>query len=368
MPDEEHPAFLALMEHARRSETDSTPRKHHLVPASYLRRWAESGQIRVTDVNTRHTYTTAAEKAARETDYYRVESEDIDPELVPPLLFETLFSYVEADGKQAIDQLLLKPASELDPELRAAFARYMAVQHTRGHSFRQQQRKMANDYLKLRYEHVTDEGIRYLLRERGMAVTDEAVAAIRQDIDDLQRGDLWVQPQDAAVVAQGIRATDYVGEYLLYREWFVYRTPPILVTCDEPITIIGGPGLPRTERAGIANAGVIVFPLAPDALLAMPRPDFVGVRGGELDHGETAEVNREIVAQAARWAFERPSRQVTVRMEVPPTPEPMTLERNVGTTKRGEIVRNYRQTRWANADIPPPWPVTRWWAPAGRKP
>jgi hypothetical protein len=237
----------------------------------------------------------------------------------------------------------------------------MALQHTRGHSFREGQRKLANYYVKLQYERVTDEGIRYLLRERGMAVTDDTVAAFRQDIDDLQRGDLWVQPQDAAVIGQAVRATDLVSEYLLYREWLVYRTPPILVTCDEPITIIGGPGLPRTERAGMANAGVIVFPLTPGALLVMPRPDLVGVRGGELDHVETAELNREIVAQAARWAFERPSRQVTKRMEVPPAPEPTILERGVGRTKRGENFRIYKPTRWVNTDIPPPWPVAKWW-------
>lgn len=362
LPPEEHPDVLALLNRARKSETASTPRKHHLVPASYLKRWAEDGRIRVTEVNNGHTYLTAPEKAARETDYYRVESEDIDPEFVPPLLFETFFSYVEGDGKQAIDQLLLRPALELDPELRATFARYMALQRTRGHAFRQERRKTPNDLLKISYEHVTEEGIRLLMQERGMEVTDATVEAIRTNIEDLQSGDLWIQPQDAAVVGQAVKATEYIGEYLLYREWLVYRTPPVLVTCDEPVVIIGGPGFRRTEHAGIGNAGIIIFPLAPDAVLVMPRPDLIGLRDGELDHAETAELNREILGHAARWAFERPSRNVAARIQVPPVPEATVTERRIATTKRGdEIIRTYRPTRWANTDDPPNWPVAKWW-------
>lgn len=237
----------------------------------------------------------------------------------------------------------------------------MALQHTRGHSFREEQRKLANDYLKLQYERVNDEGIRHMLRRRGMSVTPASVQAVRKDLDDLKSGELFVRPQDAALVGQAVRAADYIGEYLLYRDWAVYRTPPILVTCDEPLILLGGPGWPRTKRAGIANSGVIVFPLAPDALLAMPHPDLAGVRGGELDHGETAEINREICIQAARWAFERPSRKITTKVSTPPPPEPTVLEREVAITKRGEVVRSYRPTRWINVEDPPPWPVSRWW-------
>lgn len=103
VPPEEHPDVLALMARARKSESASTPRKHHLVPASYLKRWAEGGKIRVSDVNAGRTYITAPEKAARETDYYRVQSEDIDPEFLPPLFLETFLSHIEDLGKQAID-------------------------------------------------------------------------------------------------------------------------------------------------------------------------------------------------------------------------------------------------------------------------
>ena len=68
-PDEtSEEAVAALFESARNSEK-SAPRKHHLVPASYLRRWAVHDQIRVTETDSRHSYTPSPEKAARETDF-----------------------------------------------------------------------------------------------------------------------------------------------------------------------------------------------------------------------------------------------------------------------------------------------------------
>src|SRR4051794_26435246 len=89
------PEFLKLLEDARRSADQSAPRKHHLVPASYLRRWAEGGRIRVTQIEEKNSYLAAPEKAARETDYYRIEAPEISPDEVPPLLFETMLGRVE---------------------------------------------------------------------------------------------------------------------------------------------------------------------------------------------------------------------------------------------------------------------------------
>lgn len=99
------PEFVRLMEQARRNEY-SGPKKHHLVPSSYLRRWEVAGKLRVTDVEAKRSHTTAAAKAARETDFYRLEADGLDPELVPPLLFETLLSQVEGWGKRIIDELV----------------------------------------------------------------------------------------------------------------------------------------------------------------------------------------------------------------------------------------------------------------------
>jgi hypothetical protein len=48
-----------------RNLTTSVPRKHHNVPESYLRRWEENGQIRVTEVDVGRDYVTSPGRAAR---------------------------------------------------------------------------------------------------------------------------------------------------------------------------------------------------------------------------------------------------------------------------------------------------------------
>lgn len=88
---------MDLLEQARKNESGTPPRKHHLVPASYLRRWAEGGVIRVTDLDDNNSYLCAPEKAARETDFYRIDHPDIPRDEVPPLVFETLLGHLEVD-------------------------------------------------------------------------------------------------------------------------------------------------------------------------------------------------------------------------------------------------------------------------------
>jgi hypothetical protein len=364
LPDFDHPDFLALLARARKAEEHSTPRKHHIVPESYLERWSEQNKIRVTEVDTNHTYLTSPGRAARVTDYYRVESEDIDPELVPPLFFEVFFSMTEGTGKQVIDELVgTGDPDTLDPDLRATFAYYMALQHTRGQTYRAQHRKHANDLFQTIYRDTTEASVRaLLLRNNKEEPTNEAVQELSQAIADLQDGSLVVEPQAAATVGQAVKSAMAIGGYLYARKWVLYRTAPVLLTCDEPVVLVGGPGLPRGERAGVGNAAVVLFPLAPDALLAMFRPDVPLPAAFGLDHADIAEVNREIVANSARWAFERPSRDVAVRLQIPPPAEPTAVQTFTNPDRPNEtLVRNFRPSRWSNAEIVPDWPVARWW-------
>jgi hypothetical protein len=62
----------------------ASQKKHHLVPASYLRHWARGGKVGVVDLATRHSYVGAPEKVARDTDFYRLDSDDVDPDVIPP--------------------------------------------------------------------------------------------------------------------------------------------------------------------------------------------------------------------------------------------------------------------------------------------
>jgi Protein of unknown function (DUF4238) len=369
------PADVQKIFDEARNLTVSVPRKHHLVAASYLRRWEENGRIRVTEIDEGRDYVTSPGRAARETDFYRVESEDLDPATIPPLLFELLLGRIEEWGKQAIDHLLsVSPWGEFDPQVAAQFAWYLAMQFARGASFRRERRHMANQFFKLQYGELNDEGIREELKRRGLDPTNDLVASARTFVDGLRDGSITVEPQDAALVGEAGQAASVIGEHFLTRTWMVFETPRVMITCDEPVVYIGGPGLPRHERPGVATAGVIVLPLDPSHVLALFRDDIaerIGVAGhpgriarGVLDHVETAELCREVAMNAHRWTFERPSKRVGARLHIPPKREPTSIE-DVGPIeddeREGRVIRSFTQNRWRNAPVGSPWPVSAWW-------
>jgi hypothetical protein len=337
----------------------STPRKQHLVPGSYLARWSMCDQIRVTEVDTAKTYCVSPKQAARQTDFYNLSSPDIDPDELPPLLFEVLLSEVESWGKHAIDALLQTQPRDLDPEMMAHFTFYLALQMTRGEAFREQLRASSQQMAVLQFGEMTDEGIRHTLRKRGKPVTDEEVAKGRRALDQLKSGDLRVVPADAFMTGLAGRVAYDLGEHLLAREWVVWQAPPILFTCDEPVVILGGPGEARDERVGLEGAAVVAFPLAPNAVLVMTPYELPP---GRLDHVEVAELNREIAASATRWVFERGDRRASTVMSVPPLPTPRTRTEEVRIADpHRRLVRHYRPSRWAGQLDPPDWPVARWY-------
>lgn len=336
----------------------STPRKQHLVPGSYLARWAVHGKIRVTEVDTSKTYCVSPKQAARETDFYNLSSPDISVEELPPLLFEVMLSEVESWGTQAIDGLLHAHPRDLDPELMAQFTFYLALQMTRGQRFRQQLRSSSHHMAVLQFGDMTDEGIRHTLRKRGEPVTDENVASARRALDQLKAGDLRVVPQNAAITGLAGPIAYELGEHLLSREWVVWEAPPLL-TCDEPVVLIGGPDEDREEQVGLQGAAVIAFPLAPDAVLIMTPHELPP---GRLDHVEVAELNREIIANATRWVFERGDRRTSTAISVPPLPPSATRTEEVQIADRNRrLVRHYLPSRWAGQIDVPPWPVARWY-------
>ncbi|MEV0388736.1 DUF4238 domain-containing protein [Nonomuraea sp. NPDC050643] len=357
-----------LLEEARRNAEGSPPRKHHLVPASYLRRWAEDSKVRVTVVDEDRSYLSSPERAARETDFYRIEHPDIDAEKMPPLLFETILGRIEGNAKWAIDELIEhRDVRLLERERYELFVLHLALTITRGKAFRAEQQELLTDLYRLQYAQVSDDEIRVRLQKHGIDPTPETVAMHRDFLDGLQAGQIWAEKPSAAVIASSAQMAEVICECLLQRSWAVYKTPPILVTCDEPVIILGGPGAPRSERAGVESAGVVMYPLSPSDLLVLFHPEMPTRLSGSpnLDHAETAEVNREIIAGSSRWAFERPSRKITQGLRVPPAPEkPFMREGPLPQIEgaEGEIYRSYKPTRWRDEVLAPQWPVARWWS------
>lgn len=362
------PGLEKLLDQARRNEQQPS-RKHHVVPKSYLERWEVRGVLRATAVTSRESHRISARKIARETDFYRIESEDIDAEKIPPLLFETLLGEIEGHAVEAIDVLLEHgfDGFERDPSLGGWLTLFMAFQLTRGNRYRQEHRAVVNAGMLEIYGHVTDEGIAARIEESGEEPTPEKVAEHRAFIEGWKRGEYFVAPQDAELIGTGASVAGEIAPMIGQRQWLLYRAPVDLITCDEPVVAVGGPEISRRTLGGIGTAGVLLFPLDPRTLLAMFHPWVELSDVSELlalTYEEVGEINLEIATSGHRWLIERPH---TTQTRVIPLPIPRTAfaleELPTGDPLR-TFIHTYRPSRWAMSATPPPWPVARWW-PSG---
>lgn len=316
-----------MFERARNNEK-SAARKHHLIPASYLSRWERDGRIRVTETDSKRTYTPSPEKAARETDFYSLASEDLDSDKIPPLLMESILSQIEGSAKPIIDLLLDSGPAALGPLDALGFAQFFAFQVTRGRAFRAQIMAMENAGMLKLWEGISDEGIASRLRGQGGDHSPPAVAGIREILDEWKDGKWTMAPQPAALVGYAASAAEPLAMTFLARLWRIYESVMPMITCDEPVVPVPLPSANRREYAGLATAGVVLFPLDPHHLLAMFHPylalDELALFP-ELCPSEADKINHELAASSDRWLFELPNHTRGLTLTVPPRPRALRL-------------------------------------------
>jgi hypothetical protein len=351
-------AFADILERARKN---TGPRQHHLIPASYLDRWSVAGRVQWTDLDSGRSQEQRPAKMARERDYYRLPADAFTVDDLPPMLLETLLSDVEASGKAAIDALLRTDRLATTSKERIDLATFMGMQYVRGERGRSVVRESTSEYHRVVWSDVTDEGIADLLRQEKIEPTSEVLASARDSLAHLDDRSLRFEPEETTQMVFAVASAQKVAEYLLRRSWVLYRGDG-LITCDEPVVPIGGPGTDRKNVSGIGNAAVVAFPLSPDALLVMHQPGQHRYPIGSLTSSEIVEINREVAGNAARLAFDRPGRHAVSALKIPRRPDTaVRSEEFPGRTAEESLVRMFRLSRWSSMQKPPPWPVRRWY-------
>ncbi len=155
------------------------------------------------------------------------------------------------------------------------------------------------------------------------------------------------------------------GLMLFDREWRIYDAPVDLITCDEPVVVVAGPPASRRLSGGLANAGVLLFPLSPRVLLAMFHEDVELTPVLEhpyLSIEEVGQVNLEVASNAHRWMIERPpgTHARTLPLPIPVNRFKMDVF-DLDDESGKKVLRTRRGSRWALAGTLPAWPVARWW-------
>jgi hypothetical protein len=218
-PDE----FGRLVQRALDAESKSTPRKHHFVPDFYLKGWTEDKKIRVTHVDEDRTYVTSSGKAARKTDFYRMEAKDLDPTEVPPLMMEHVFGHIEGPVKEISDRMQSRGIAAVTQEDRYKFSLFLAVQMTRGIRFRESIRLAANEDARKMISSRSDEDYENFLKKSGDEVTPLRMQKYRDGVDAIKSGKWKFTPPEPLLIGMGFQIAVNLGPYLFDRRWEIFR-------------------------------------------------------------------------------------------------------------------------------------------------
>lgn len=135
-------------------------------------------------METRKTFPSSPANAARITDFYRLDSPDLDPNEVPPALVENMLSVIEGSAIPALDSLLANGVSGLSGQDRGDIATFLGFQAARGQQTRNMIIRMAADMS--RYMHSADmtlDAIKAQLEAKGVPFSEEVLAEFRVSLN-----------------------------------------------------------------------------------------------------------------------------------------------------------------------------------------
>ncbi|PLV48021.1 hypothetical protein X011_17765 [Mycobacterium tuberculosis variant microti OV254] len=340
------------------------PRKHHLVPRFYLQRWAENDKVRATELDSKRTFTPSPQNAARRTDFYRLEEGTY--QWGSPVAWEAFLSVIEGRVSTTTEALVTRSAGlrDLSTEELQELMWFLALQFTRGMNFRRSLLWMLVQQHVVHYESSGDDSLKRVLSEGGYETTEENVTRMRQQLAEMRTNPTRLPMLTALKVKHSADSAANVYPHLASRLPVIYHTPRQLVTCDEPVIAIDEDMGSRDGEFGIGNAPIIVYPLAPDVVLALFRRDFPIVLSHyePLTHSELLALNQSILGNTYLHGFELPSRHLTTQLYVPPLAQPG--ERIVVARRpNGEEVHKLTpgRRRWRGQPQAPRRPVQRWW-------
>jgi hypothetical protein len=261
------------------------PKRHHIVPSSYLKRFAEedSGIVYVLDLKKKEIRKQKPEKVMFIKDYYRQEHA---PEGIDEYVLEKTFgSFLEAQAKPAIDKLIDDPKA-LNEEDIAILLSYLHFQRIRV----PRQIDQFKDFLK--------------------AYVDSVAYSIPEIAKDLADGRYEIVIKEEAKFGFMKHMGDLYIRAFSRMIWKVSEAPKNtpLVTTDSPVSL-AHPNFPPPLEADIGLLGTLVlYPLSPTHLLELSHPEMDGSSKSKfmdkVPISELEEVSHLIVKSGGRLTDE----------------------------------------------------------------
>lgn len=349
---------------AAMTEKGEEPHKHHLVPRFYLERWAEHGQVLVTELGPpKKSFLLKPLNALYETDYYRVTPGVFEGG--SPVVWEAWLQKIESEAAvifATIDDKGLESLTEAELGLLIYF---IGVQATRSRSFRYQSRWWMGPGYFAAFELDKPGALEAHLERAGEIATPRRLAELRAYFDAVC-SDPWQVPMspelDLKMAMDGARV---VAESLRKRRFVMYRTAKPLVPCDEPVVLLyESMAVDHPSDGGYDRAPIVVLPFGPHQVLAMFHPGMPVLHdpGREIRWDETLELNRAIAGNAHRSLVELSDGRLGRNLYIPdPKPPARLVTLEASKSEAGEILWMPSQCRWSGEPDAPVRPVASWW-------
>lgn len=226
----------------------NNPKGHHVVPESYLKRFADSsGFLHVYDRTSDQWRRQRPKEVMHTRNYYRQEwaSAGVDQNI----LEKNMGEWLENTAKNAIDRLVVAPSGLTEQEI-ATFLVYLEFQRVRV----PRQAKMAMA----------------LMRDTILRLAPPDSTA------DIRAGKFQLTMKKSARFDYMQMMVGQLHPWFASMEWEVAETEKgtAFVTTDSPVSLYNA-ACPPPAEAGIALAGtVILFPLSSRHLLIMRHPEY----------------------------------------------------------------------------------------------
>jgi hypothetical protein len=293
------------------------------VPAFYLRRFAsDQEQVRVVARDASKAFTTSAEKAATERDFYAVET--VTGELSQKV--ETfLGERIEGPGAEALVRMVgggFPPTQEDRERLAVLFA----LQFLRGRDLRSVVDHLSDRLTKLLLRMMPEREARRQLKEYfGQEPTAEELMDIIRAIADVDS--YQIAPHANEYIHLLLEGLEPVTRVMYMRSWrLVHFAPLSLLTTDRPVLLWTDPE--KLRRAGfwgrgigVATADQIWIPLDPCHMLFLLHPEPDGDRQAQDqcdDVDEIQALNTIQATHAFEWIYHHPGHDPLAGLKLPP--------------------------------------------------
>jgi hypothetical protein len=282
----------------------SEPKRHHLVSRFYLERFARDGVVEVVDRNDfSKAFSSRVENALVGKHFYSFDTDQGRDTSVE----KTLATHVEGPAALAIRRLVEGGRPLAAPGIREPLSMFMAMQRVRGPAVREMLVEQFKATTRKLVSIARPSEYQRMARPRGEEMTDEEAA----DASDFARnGDYTIEVEREANLHLGtvLKAAVEMAPMFESRIWSMFEfRDPVLVTCDEPIALVGRDQNVPGDAGGMMGAHAIVFTLDPRHALLMIRPDLRAEQERKLGGAADAvTINRHVAFGAHRQIVRYP--------------------------------------------------------------